>query len=365
MSFLDGSFSALRFTTASNIPFSDEDVGKLANHSIHKAQPDAEGGTVGWCGGLHIHDGELTCDKNLRGEFLTFDFRVSKVAYPADELKAQYHIELRAAMDAAGVDRPSARMKREAKEAAADRLAQEAKDGRHTRHTIIPVVWDGEAGQVWYGSTSHANVPLFADLFRRTFGVELQPLTAGSFAGRDEIEPSLLSEVPVWIPDEQSNDWLGNEFGLWAIHRHEASQGDLPYVPTSKLVLACPYGNRGSDTFAQEFPTALPEAHKALQEGKLPRTVGLALVGVDEEPVRLTLQLERWAVSGCKVASDYDTPDGPQRDVARLEAVRSVFASLDGLMREFVGVRTGGEYGWAEVRDDITFWIGQKTEVAK
>jgi hypothetical protein len=355
VSFLTGSFSSQRFAAPART-FGEEDVAALAALSVHHTRTsDADGVGAGWCGGLHEADGELTCEKNLRGEFLHWSFRVSKVAYPAARLKALYHDILKGMMDASTLEHPTAKMRQTAREEAQGQIEEEGNDGRYVKHTVIPVVWDGKTGQVWYGATSHSNVGLFADLFTTTFGVEVQDVTAGTFAGRDDFDPAFCEEVPAWIPDAESDDWLGNEFGLWVLWRADAGEG-LNWLPVKRLTLACPYGMHGSDTFTHEFPVQLPEVRRALEEGKLPRDLGLCRTDGDD-PSSLTLQPERWAVSGVRLPEEEELPDGRQRDVARLEQCRALFAGLDELVREFVEVRAGD--GWGEVAGRITAWTGR------
>lgn len=354
VSFLQGAFSAQRYTTPKRA-FAEEDVGRLATRSIYRTREGEDGVQVGWCGGEHELDGVFECAKNLRGEYLMWAFRVTKFAPPAGRVKAVYLTELKAVVESHGVEVPTREMKREAREAAQAKIEAEGRDGRYHKHTMVPVVWDGKTGQVWYGAASHANAGQFAALFAKTFGVELQAVTAGMISvehSEVDAEPSFTDEPPVWCPD--GYDWLGNEFALWCLWRHHATMGDVP-VPSGRLTLSCPDGVHGTDTFAHEFPGKLPEVRKALQEGKCPRSFGLTLLEPDTIP--LTLDPELWVVSGCKVPDLDGVRPGAERELARLDQCRAVFRQLDSLYGEFLDLRLGD--GWEGVAEKINNWTGR------
>lgn len=364
MSFFQGAFSAQRYTTPT-LAFDDRHIDSLRRHSIHRTRDGEDGVQVGWAGGDHELDGEFSCAKNLRGEYLCWAFRVTKFAPPAGRVKAVYLTELKGVMDAHGAEHPTREMKQEAKEAAQAKIEEEGKDGRYHKHTLVPVVWDGKTGQVWYGAASHAHAGRFAALFVQTFGVELRPVTAGSFVtgvttGDDQegLVPAFTSEPPVWAPD--GHDWLGNEFALWCLWGQAttdsvetAELGDVVPV-VNRLTLACPDGVRGTDTFTHDVPVRLPEVLRALQDGKLPRSLGL-LMNADEGA--LTLDPELWVVSGCKMPDLEGVRPGTERDVARLDQCRAVLRHLDRLFNQFLELRLGD--GWAGVADAINNWTGR------
>ena len=361
MSFLQGSFSAQRFK-ADSPSFLPGAVDRLLAHNFNRAVAGEDGVLAGWGGGDHKYDAEITPEKNLRGDFLHWAFRVTKFAPPADEVKAQFMIELKGLMDAAGVQVPTAKMKREAREAAQSVIEEKGKDGRWDKHTLTPVVWDGKTGQVWLGTASHSNAGRFMDLFRLTFGVEIVPITPGMILAQTDPDgedkaPDPAFGNPAWCPD--GLDWLGNEFALWVIwNGNMESDGggvDTPCV-TNKVVLACPDGMYGTDTFAHVFPASLPEFRKALSDGRLPRTTGLTLTGRGENTT-LTLDPEAWVVSGAKVPELEDVPPGVERETQRLEQCRDLFTRLDDVYGQFLDTRLGD--GWAEVAGRINQWTGR------
>lgn len=361
MAFLEGSFSCQRFV-ADKRPFHEYDVEALRQSGPRDGfAPDQDGNDVCWVGGDHELDGEFSCGKNLRGPYLQWAFRVTKFAPPAGRVRAVYKTELKALMAEAGAEVPTADMKREAREAAQARIEEEGKDGRYLKRTVVPVVWDGEAGEVWYGAASHAHHGLFLNLFADTFGVDLVAKTAGvGVPVRDlgRLEPAFTAEPPAWCPD--GYDWVGNEFALWCLWRQgtaetvEEVELDSVCPVVGKLTLACPDGVHGTDTFACEVPIRLPEVMRALQAGRLPRSLGLTF---GQDVGAAVLDPERWVVTGVKVPELDGVRPGAERELARLDQCRAVFRSVDDLFARFLDTRLGD--GWGDVREKINQWAGR------
>lgn len=360
MPFVHGNVTAQRLM-ADKRTFDENHIAALMKFDFTATPTDADGVTFGWCAGDHELDAHFACEKNLRGEFLSFALRVSQDKLPASRLKALYHQELAGVVEPG--QKPTAKQKREAKESARDQVEQEAKDGRYRKHKVIPVVWDGETGEVWFGATGAAHLDRFCQLFHETFSVAPNVVSAGSqYAG--ELEPAFTDDVPAWIADEESLDWLGNEFALWLLWKSGTGQdeiGGVTVMPAKTLVLGCPVNQGGQDVFTHEAPVRLPEVVRALQAGKLPRKLGLSLADGGER-FDLVLQAEMWTVSGGKVEEDEDTSDVAVKEANRLRAVRRMFGTLDKLYATFLAIRQD-EYRWAEDRDGITAWKGQQTEV--
>ena len=238
---------------------------------------------------------------------------------PAIFYAQYYQIELegRTADNPSG--KPTGRQKKEAKEAAVAKLEQEAKDGRYLKRKPIPVMWDAKTNELLVGTTSVTAIDQLYSLFERTFGIGFEGLTAGKVAyrlaeprqqtrGIDDAAPSAF--VPgitplemAWIPDEDSRDFLGNEFLLWLWFITEtdsdtikvADDSEITIMLSRTLTLECPRGQTGHETITSEGPTRLPEARRAIQSGKLPRKTGITLVRHDQQ-YDLTLQAETLSV---------------------------------------------------------------------
>src|SRR5262249_46845228 len=156
--------------------------------------------------------------KNVVHDTLNFALRIDTQKLPAELLRAYYQVELDALAAGNPSGRPSARRKREVREAARAQLAAEAPDGRYLRPKGYPVLWDAQSNELLVGTTSAGILDRLHTLFQQTFdrGFDLQG--AGKLAylqaegrgqtrGVDDAAPSAfvpgaaLREV-AWLPDE-------------------------------------------------------------------------------------------------------------------------------------------------------------------
>ncbi|MDY3554953.1 hypothetical protein R5W24_004085 [Gemmata sp. JC717] len=379
MGFFTGRVTFLRFAVGGPAPrfFDDEHLDRLREHAAgRQALAAADGIETGWAAGKSVLDTEFDLAKNVINDTLHFDLRVDTDRLPGDLLKAYYETDLAALAKENPSGFASARQKREAKEGARNRLEAEAKDGRFKRRKCTPVLWDRAANEVLFGATSATHADRLSDLFERTFGLPLEPLTAGRQAERaasalgltgaaempSEFVPGNEGEV-AWVPGGGAADFLGNEYLLWLWFLTDretdtvtaADGSDITLMPARTLTLECPRGVTGSETIASDGPTRLPEARRAVQAGKLPRKMGLTMVrhGLQYE---LTLHAETLAVGSCKMP---DLPEDVTEARAKLDEratqVRELVETLDLLYAHFLTVRLSP--GWAEELERVRGWL--------
>lgn len=371
MGFFTGRVSFLRFKVNGAAPalFSQEHLDRLADRQAGRQRiASADGIETGWTAGDHILDTDFGLAKNIINDTLTFDLRVDTDKLPADLLRAYYAVELKALARKNPSGFPSARQKREAKEAARERLEQEAKDGRYRKRKTYPVLWDRLSNEVLFGATSITQVDRLCNLFEQTFGMEIECVTAGRRAyhlaevhsrtrmvedsSPSAFIPGVTPPEVAWIADESSRDFLGNEFLLWLWYVTEvesdtvklADGSEVTIMPARTLTLECPRGQTGHETISSEGPTRLPEARRAIQSGKLPRKVGLTLVRHSEQ-YELTLHAETLAVASAKLpAPDESITEARAKLEERATQLRSLIETLDLLYDAFGAKRFGKDW---------------------
>lgn len=383
MGFFAGRATFSRYRVDAQAPqmFTQEHLDRLAENAAGRQRMiAADGVEVGWAGGEHIFDVSFDFAKNVINDMLVFSMRIDSVRLPADLLAAYYAIDLAALSKDNPSGRPSTRQKREAKESARDRLEDEAKDGRFTKRKAIEVVWDRLSNEVWFGTTSATHADRMALLFKQTFGANLEPIDAGKRAyslaelhnrtrNVDDATPSLfvphllITDV-VWVVDDASRKYLGNEFMLWLWHQYddgsdpiELADGSLATVWIARtLKLECPRGMTGQEAITFEGPTRLPEAMRAIQSGKLPRKCGLTIVRRDV-PYEFTLNAETLAVSGCKLQPPEDEGERARLE-SRAQQLRDAIETIDLLYDAFGRVRFSDE--WPKTLVAMQKWLSQE-----
>ncbi len=369
MGFFSGRVTFARYRVAGPSPglFGPEHLERLAACAIGKQKVAASDGVeVGWTAGDHILDTDFDLAKNIVNDTLHFCLRVDATRLPSDLLRAYTAVELAAlaAGNPSGI--PSARQKREARETARERLEDEARDGRFLRRKAYPLLWDAQSNELLVGTTAVTVVDRLHTLFEQTFGHGFEPLGAGKQAfrlaelrsqtrGVDDATPAPFlpgaspSEM-AWIPDENSRDFLGNEYLLWLWFMLDAESDAIPLgdgseasvLLTRTLVLECPRAQTGRETITSDGPTRLPEARRAVQAGKLPRKVGLTVVRHDHQ-YELTLQAETLAVTGARLPAP-EAVDERARLEERISQLRHLLETLDLLYDAFAQKRAGDEW---------------------
>lgn len=387
MGFLSGSVTVQRFTAAKCKIFGEDHLRRLTNHAAGPRIASADGIEVAWTATDSVLDTDFTLEKNVYPQGLLFDLRTVTNRLPADMLHAYRVAELKALSKGNPSGMPSAKQKKEAKENARDRIEEQAKDGRFLKRKCDPVFWDGDRGEVYFGSASLTNVDRLCALFAQTFGIDitdterpaalasgLEAVTAARLAldRHPESERSALanftttgSQPPIcaWQPDESRPDFLGSEFLLWLWFKLDVDSDTLKLPDGSEatlmlarsLSLECPRGQTGREAFKHEGPTRLPEVRRAIQSGKLPRKVGVTLVRHDWQ-FEFTLD-DMLTISGAKLPPAEDAT-GRALVEHRLDATRALLDAVEQLHFLFLDTRFGK--GWAKELERMRRWLGRE-----
>ncbi len=380
MGYLRGRVTFVRFRIDRAVPslFGPRHLEQLAAHAIGTQRTAEKDGTeVGWITGEDILDTDFELAKNIVNDSLHFALRVDSQKLPGDLLRSYAAADLRALAAQNPSGRPSIAQKKQAREAARERLEAEAKDGRYTRRKAYPVLWDRPTNQLLIGTFSSRVIEQAEKLFRETFRSDLHRLDADGraqqWAERSQYQGKWSSLRPTqfvpgpetgevaWVKDPTRHDYLGNEFLLWLWFILEMEGDTLTLADAStatamlahSLVLECPQGVSGNETIRTEAPAKLPEAHRAIQAGKLPRRTGLVLVR-HEQQYELSLQAERFAVSAAKLPPA-ETGDERSRLEDRISQLRHLIETLDLLYEAFLQRRLGAD--WQKEQQRLKQWL--------
>lgn len=386
MGFLNGrvTFTRYRVDGPSPLPFSGDHLAVAEGHVIGRHGPadPTDGVSTGWAGGDHVLDLTFDLAKNVVNDALHLAIRIDSDKIPGSLLRAYTQIETEVLARQNPSGQATKAQRQEAKEAARLRAEAEAADGRFRRLNHYPILWDGQAGTLYAGSTSGTVLERLQTLFRETFDRQLEPITAGSLAvslagpdggdhgsfeagaltilGGKEAELSTVA----WAENAPNMlDHLGNEFMVWLWHTLQNDSDTIPLADGSEvavmlaktLTLDCPRGEMGRDSLTDDAPTRLPEAFRALQSGKLPRKAGLILVrhGAQYE---FTLQAETLAVAGAQLPKPEDQGlSAHEVKLARIDSLRHLTETLDLLFDAYRRRRVGA--GWSKEVKRIKNWL--------
>jgi hypothetical protein len=223
------------------------------------------------------------------------------------------------------------------------------------------------------------------EIFERTFGLVLEPLSAGSLSLRllepqgkrrdyEDLRPTRFvlgpqgesqhPEYPWVAKGPEPKDFVGNEFLLWLIHEADArtsivataDAGDITVMIDKTLDLDCAYGETGKDSLRATAPSRMPEAKDALRSGKVPRKAGIVL-DIHNQQYSFTFNSELFGFGGMKLPDieDADTPRTVFEE--RIGLLRDFCKAFDALLETFLKVRTTSS--WESQAQGIRKWIMQ------
>ncbi|SMP76550.1 hypothetical protein SAMN06265222_12171 [Neorhodopirellula lusitana] len=388
MPFLSGSLSFERFRVSKfdSETFDQEHLDKMMKHTAGNVETSStENVHTGFLGGAHLFDQDFDLNKNVINEAVHFGIRIDTNSIPSAIKNAWMSMELAAAArdNPSGVATKSQR--KEAKEAVEQRCEVEASTGKYRKFQPFALLWDTYHEMLYFGGTAGTASGHCADLLERVFEVELGHVSAGTiaqdwalasdrYAEMDDVMPASFVEGQsissvAWANEHsKSPDFLGNEFLLWLWWMLETQtevialpdEGEVTVMLAKTLSLECPVGENGKETISAEFPTSLPEAMQAIQHGKLPRKTGMTIIR-DGQQFDLTLQAETFGISGAKIVLDEDVEDFGPED--RIDAVRQLSDTVDGMLHTFCDLRTGT--AWEETRLAMQEWLAPATKQSK
>ena len=393
MGFASGSVSFRRFLlVGKNQPKTADQalLDKLAEHVLRPQEvgvPDEA--EYGWSGGRHVLDDQFGFETNVFAEAVSFGMRVDTHRFPGALKRAYTAMEEQAVAKANGKKKGekagfvSKAQKKEIKENVAKRIEDELRGGKFRRSKVLPLLWDLET-QTLYGTAGGKSFEMLAELFHRSFELDLQPVSAGTTAhrllearghGRDyeDLKPTRFvlgpegdhqhPEYPWVLKGAEPKDFVGNEFLMWLWHEADAREGtgikvehirDIAVMVDRTIDLDCAYGMTGRDGLRGDAPGRMPEARDAAASGKVPRKAGL-LLNVNGADYTLTLGGEGMAVGGAKLpdAEDAQTPRAAFEE--RIGELRNLCQAIDGLFDTFLRVRASAK--WEHQVATLRQWI--------
>jgi hypothetical protein len=387
MGFASGSVSFRRFLVVGEQPKSiDQDLlDKLAAHALKPSEfgvPEEE--EYGWSGGRHVFDATFSFEHNVFADALHFALRIDTNKVPGELKKAWELMEEEAAASASKSGFVSKTQKQEVKESVRKKIEEELRSGHFRRSKLLPILWDLPS-QTVYCSASGKSFEKLAEIFHRTFGLDLQPVSAGSLALRvcearqkrreyEDFRPTRFvtgpegegqhPEYPWVAKGPEPKDFLGNEFLLWLWHEADnrtgiiatEDAGDVTLYIDRSLDLDCSYGQTGRDGLKGDGPSRMPEARDALRSGKVPRKAGM-IIDAGRQQYAFTLNPEQMSLGAAKLPEVEDAESPRTLFEERVSLLRDLCAAIDGLFATFLKVRASS--GWEGHVNGMRRWIMQ------
>ena len=386
MSYNSGTLSFTRYTLRSDTPQSIDPqvlLEKAAKHQFVEHDLGVpEENSYGWVGPQHIMDGDFTFENCVYGDFLILGIRQDICRLPGEVKRAYQLMEEKAAAANNPSGFISKLQKREAREAVKRKIDQDLRDGKHRKSKLAHVIWD-VAEQVVYAPSGKGSQQIVGEIFERTFGFTLVPITPGSIGETVMAEKGKLKSYEDWKPtpfvDPNAvgvmwadypwvaksgvQNYIGNEFLMMLLFQSVAG-GDfnvgskvIDVEFRESLDIECAFGATGKDSLKDANPVGMAEALPALRTGKVPRKAGLMLTE-GTETYFFTLTGDTFAVNALKLPAVEDAETVRELIEERLMLLRGFSRAFDGLFQAFVEHRATK---WDDTAAKIKHWLGGST----
>ncbi len=387
MGFASGSVSFRRFAVIGKQPKSIDQVllDKLSEHALRPTEVGVpEEIEYGWSGGRHVLDDNFGFESNVFAEALFFGLKIETNKVPGDLKKAYQQMEEDALAKGNKSGFISKSQKKDAKDTIQQKVEDEMRGGRFRRSKVLPILWDLPT-QTVYAAASGKKWEMLAELFERTFGLNLLPLSAGALALRtleprghrrdyEDLRPTRFvpgpegegqyPEYPWVAKGPEPKDFLGNEFLMWIWYEAERRDGEIKLEDGKdatifidrQLDMDCAYGQTGKDGLRGDGPGRMPEARDALRSGKVPRKAGM-LLNANKLDFSLSLNPETFAVGTAKLPEVEDAETPRVQFEERIALLRDLSKTLDAMFNAFLKIRASS--AWESQVASMRKWIAQ------
>ena len=187
MSFASGRVSFCRFLATGNAPASVDQalIDKLSEFAFTEQSIGAPDEVEsGWITGQHLFDTQFTYEKNGFGHLLLFCLRLDTHKVPGEIKRAYKTMNEQAAAAGNPSGFASRAQKKQAAELAERQVHEDLVAGRFRKSKSVPILWDLSNKMVYAAASGNTLIEHLSRLFRETFDVALEPLSAGAMAGQ-------------------------------------------------------------------------------------------------------------------------------------------------------------------------------------
>lgn len=221
----------------------------------------------------------------------------------------------------------------------------------------VEVAWDFKHGVVYTSATSKSDWSDLAELFSKTWNIDLMPMAPLGLSGHlvkpvlhsqlKELEPIDFSEEGSGFVGDNSLAFLGTEFGAWLWHQatvHGGTSGveedETSLLLEDAMQLISSRGDVQEATLKRGNPSESGAAFEALRQGMRVVRMKFSLKEGESEWVG-SLVTPTLDISGLKIPMPKEMVAYRPANIAqaRLEALKAFFSAFDGRYKSFLAQR--------------------------
>jgi recombination associated protein RdgC len=293
----------------------------------------------GWTSIDSVLDTEFKYANYAVGEYLFFSMRVDKKVIPPSLLKVRVLEEEKKALGESG----KKFLARQRKEDIRDKVKLELAGIIPPVPSFFEACWSPRGKIVYFCSLAAPAIEEFKDLFKRSFKMDLSPLTPWD----------AVPSGPEADDGESKPAPPGRDFLVWLWFRAEERGGkvslggrDIEVIFLKRMVLESGEGEYSESVVCQGLNAALDEGKEALRKGKKIREARIRL-GADECSWEFTIKADQFLFQSMRMPQVMEMEDESDRDgrlLERIGLIEKAAGIMDELFAEFLKAKASPEW---------------------
>ena len=356
MGLLKGSFTFARFHVEGQLPqaFLNFVNSRIKANSYKDAPKSTEEKRLGWVSLTDILDNDFEKANYALGDYLIFSLRIDRKLISPKLMKIKLMEEERRFLAQNGKNRINKAM--------AAGIKDKVKLELLTRLDAIPsfydVCWGVGQKTIYFSSLAEKVVDDFADMFKKTFALNLRPFSPQ--------ENNLITKNP---ESADTASLTSREFLTWLWFKSEERNGRINTTGTKevelnffkKIVLEAGEGEYSQGVVCHGIHAEHKEGKEAIRQGKKVKEAGIKLIH-DKNEWEFILKADSFHFQSLKLpVTDWQDNEEDQSGILleRIYLIEEAVKTIDSLYDSFLQIRYSPQ--WEEKEKKLmTKWLEHK-----
>ncbi|KUG24669.1 hypothetical protein ASZ90_005543 [hydrocarbon metagenome] len=356
MGLLKGSFTFARFHVEGQLPqaFLNFVNSRIKANSYKDMPKSTEEKRLGWVSLTDILDNDFEKANYALGDYLIFSLRIDRKLISPKLMKIKLMEEERRYLAQNSKDRIN--------KAAATGIKDKVKLELLTRLDAIPsfydVCWAVGQKTIYFSSLAEKVVDDFADMFKKTFALNLKPFSPQ--------ENNLITKDP---ESSDTASLAGREFLTWLWFKSEERNGRIKVSDKEevelhllkKIVLEAGEGEYSQGVVCHGIHAEHKEGKEAIRQGKKVKEAGIKLIH-DKNEWEFILKADSFHFQSLKLpVTDWEESQEDQSGklLERIYLIEEAAKKIDRLYNSFLQIRYSAQWEKDE-KKHMTKWLEHK-----
>lgn len=357
MGFLKGTVSFTRFHVDGQLPqaFLNFVDSRIKANSFRQAAKLTEEKRLGWVSLTDVLDSDFQKADYVLGNYLIFSMRIDRKVISPKLLKVKIMEEAKRYL----VETKASRINKQAASAIKEKVRMELLSKTEPVPSFYDVCWALGSNVIYFSSYSDKVVDDFADLFKKTFSLNLKRSLPPE-------NPHILKNITEGIAFKEDTFLISREFLTWLWFKSEERNGrislpdggetELTFL--KRIALEAGEGEYSQGVVCHGLHAELKEGKEAIRQGKKVKEAGLKLIA-DQNEWDFTFKADNFCFQSLKLpeTDKLETENDPAGGLLeRIYLIEKVCLTIDTLYDYFLTIRFSPQWKDKEI-NLLTRWL--------